>query len=64
MDLGEECGAGAELEVVRGAKDVASGAIGMQQQNLATFDQARAEDGMCQIGGSLVEALDRVKLGG
>lgn len=39
-------------------------ASGMKKQGLATFDQARAEDGVRQIGGGFVDTLNRVKLGG
>ena len=64
LDSGKQGCAGAELEVVGRAEDVASGAVGMEQQGFTTFDQTWPEDRMRQVIGGFIEIFDGVKAGG
>ena len=64
LDLGKEGDAGTEFEIVRRSEDVAGRAFRMLQQGLAAFDQARTKDRMRQIRRSLIEPMERIKLGG
>jgi hypothetical protein len=60
LDMGKRSGAGAELEVVGRTKDVAGGAIRMEQQGLTTFGQTRPENRVSKIGGGFILAFDDV----
>ena len=62
--VGEEGHGGVELEVVGGAEDLADGEGPGEEDELRAFAEARAEDGMGEVGGGFVERGDGVGAGG
>jgi hypothetical protein len=61
--VGEEGHGGVELEVVGGAEDLADGDVSGEEDESGAFVEARAENGVGEVGRGFVERGDGVRAG-